>query len=106
MMAATLPPALTLGPFGRAAGTVALPGSKSISNRTLLLAALASGTTALEHVLDADDTMRMLDALSALGVPIERAGAAGRITVHGVDTAFPCARRSCSSAMRARRSGR
>jgi 3-phosphoshikimate 1-carboxyvinyltransferase len=77
------PPALTLGPFARAAGRVALPGSKSISNRTLLLAALAEGTTTLEHVLDADDTARMHDALSALGVAIERGDAPGRCIVHG-----------------------
>ena len=49
-----------------------LPGSKSISNRTLLLAALASGTTRLFGLLDADDTAHMLDALRTLGVLVER----------------------------------
>jgi 3-phosphoshikimate 1-carboxyvinyltransferase len=52
----------------RAAGTVRLPGSKSISNRVLLLAALASGETELHGLLDADDTRVMREALSALGV--------------------------------------
>ena len=51
-------------------GTVKLPGSKSISNRILLLAALAGGDTRIHDVLDADDTRRMLDALRLLGVEI------------------------------------
>jgi 3-phosphoshikimate 1-carboxyvinyltransferase len=80
-------PALTLAPIARVEGTVALPGSKSISNRTLLLAALARGTTRLVSVLDADDTARMFDALRALGVRIERGGAES--IVHGVAGAFP-----------------
>jgi 3-phosphoshikimate 1-carboxyvinyltransferase len=79
---------LTLGPFARAVGTLPLPGSKSISNRTLLLAALATGTTTLERVLDADDTARMIDALTTLGIAVER-GAGGRIIVHGADHRFP-----------------
>ena len=60
--------ALELGPLGRAAGTVRLPGSKSISNRVLLLAALAQGETEIGGLLDADDTRVMRDALSALGI--------------------------------------
>jgi 3-phosphoshikimate 1-carboxyvinyltransferase len=52
----------------RAAGTVQLPGSKSISNRVLLLAALAAGETELHGLLDADDTRVMREALSRLGV--------------------------------------
>ena len=82
-MPGAFPPALTLGPFARAAGRIVLPGSKSISNRTLLLAALADGATTLEHVLDADDTARMYDALTALGVAIKRGDAPGRCVVHG-----------------------
>ncbi len=64
--------ALLLPPVAHAEGTVALPGSKSISNRTLLLAALARGTTTLVDVLAADDTDRMLEALKVLGVTVER----------------------------------
>ncbi len=52
----------------RAAGTVRLPGSKSISNRVLLLASLASGSTEVSGLLDADDTRVMLAALRTLGV--------------------------------------
>ncbi|QRF59485.1 bifunctional 3-phosphoshikimate 1-carboxyvinyltransferase/cytidylate kinase [Variovorax paradoxus] len=63
-----------------ASGTVQLPGSKSISNRVLLLAALASGTTTLHDVLDSDDTRVMLNALRALGCGVEPAGTLVRIT--------------------------
>ena len=61
--------ALGLGPFVRAQGTVRLPGSKSISNRVLLLAALAAGETEVAGLLDADDTRVMREALVALGHP-------------------------------------
>ncbi|WP_062468661.1 bifunctional 3-phosphoshikimate 1-carboxyvinyltransferase/cytidylate kinase [Variovorax boronicumulans] len=71
---------LDLPPLAGAAGTVRLPGSKSISNRVLLLAALASGTTTIHDLLDSDDTRVMLDALRALGCGIEPAGASLRIT--------------------------
>jgi 3-phosphoshikimate 1-carboxyvinyltransferase len=63
-----------------ASGTVRLPGSKSISNRVLLLAALASGTTTVHDLLDSDDTRVMLDALRALGCGIDAAGSTLRIT--------------------------
>jgi len=61
---------LRLAPIGRVAGTVALPGSKSISNRVLLLAALSAGVTRLKGLLDADDTRVMLDALQQLDISI------------------------------------
>ena len=51
-----------------AGGCVRLPGSKSISNRALLLAALAEGVTEIRGLLVSDDTARMLDALRTLGV--------------------------------------
>ena len=59
---------LELKPARGAAGTVRLPGSKSISNRVLLLAALAAGETEIGGLLDADDTRVMRAALSTLGV--------------------------------------
>ena len=59
---------LELKPARRAAGTVRLPGSKSISNRVLLLAALARGETEVLGLLDADDTRVMREALAKLGV--------------------------------------
>jgi len=78
--------ALELAPVSGVEGIVALPGSKSISNRTLLLAALAEGDTELVGLLDADDVDRMLDALGALGVSIGRSGP--RCVVRGTGGAF------------------
>jgi 3-phosphoshikimate 1-carboxyvinyltransferase len=71
---------LDIPPLAAASGTVRLPGSKSISNRVLLLAALASGTTTIHDLLDSDDTRVMLDALRALGCGIDAAGNTLRIT--------------------------
>ena len=62
---------LDLPPLLSAQGTVRLPGSKSISNRVLLLAALPEGATEVRDLLHSDDTARMLDALNTLGVKIE-----------------------------------
>lgn len=59
---------LTLNPIARVEGTVHLPGSKSISNRVLLLAALAKGQTRITNLLDSDDIRHMLTALKQLGV--------------------------------------
>lgn len=61
---------IDLPAISTARGTVRLPGSKSISNRILLLAALADGSTEISNLLVSDDTERMLDALKALGVSI------------------------------------
>jgi len=62
---------IALGPIRRASGTVRLPGSKSISNRVLLLAALSAGVTHVKGLLDADDTRVMLDALQKLNIAID-----------------------------------
>jgi 3-phosphoshikimate 1-carboxyvinyltransferase len=77
---------LELPPIASMEGTVSLPGSKSISNRTLLLSALARGTTRLTGLLDADDTARMIEALRTLGVRIDRTDTC---IVHGAAGAFP-----------------
>lgn len=61
---------LTLQPVNAVAGEVTLPGSKSLSNRILLLAAVARGQTLVENVLKSDDTDRMIDALRLLGVSL------------------------------------
>jgi 3-phosphoshikimate 1-carboxyvinyltransferase len=65
---------IDLPPLMSAHGTVRLPGSKSISNRVLLLAALADGVTEVRDLLKSDDTDRMLDALRTLGVKVESLG--------------------------------
>ena len=59
---------LTLQPINKVSGQVNLPGSKSVSNRALLLAALAKGKTRLTNLLDSDDIRHMLNALTQLGV--------------------------------------
>jgi 3-phosphoshikimate 1-carboxyvinyltransferase len=71
---------LDIPPLDGAAGSVLLPGSKSISNRVLLLAALCEGTTAIEDLLDSDDTRVMLDALRALGCSVQHHGRALAVT--------------------------
>jgi 3-phosphoshikimate 1-carboxyvinyltransferase len=68
----------------RAAGRMRLPGSKSISNRALLLAALAQGDTTLHGVLDSDDTRVMRGALEALGVTIDILDGPQNLRVHGI----------------------
>jgi 3-phosphoshikimate 1-carboxyvinyltransferase len=83
------PAFIDLAPAAFARGTVALPGSKSISNRTLLLAALADGATRVRGLLDADDVDRMQDALAALGVRVERLGAGRDFSVRGHGGEFP-----------------
>lgn len=78
---------LTLTPAGRASGQINLPGSKSISNRVLLLSALCHGTTRIDGVLHSDDTSVMLQALKTLGVTIEHVGeSAVQITSPGLFT--------------------
>ena len=81
------PAVLTVDPIHRAAGTVRMPGSKSISNRALLLSALAEGSTLLVDLLDADDTRVMRDALSTLGVRL--ATVEGGLQVEGCGGSFP-----------------
>ncbi len=74
---------LDLPPVRHARGNVALPGSKSISNRVLLLAALSLGSTRIDGLLESDDTTVMLNALQQLGVQVTR-HAADSVTVQGV----------------------
>jgi 3-phosphoshikimate 1-carboxyvinyltransferase len=71
---------LDLPALASATGTVILPGSKSISNRVLLLAALSRGRTLIHDLLDSDDTRVMLDALRAIGCTVEPVGASLAIT--------------------------
>jgi 3-phosphoshikimate 1-carboxyvinyltransferase len=79
---------LDLAPIRKVRGTVRLPGSKSISNRILLLAALAGGETIVRDVLEADDTQLMLDALRKLGVDWKKDGGAA-LRVRGAGGIFP-----------------
>lgn len=79
---------LTLQPVKRIAGEVNVPGSKSLSNRALLLAALAEGQTTLTNLLDSDDIRHMLSALQALGVTYELSDNNTTCTVQGLGQAF------------------
>jgi 3-phosphoshikimate 1-carboxyvinyltransferase len=78
---------LDLVPIRRVRGTVKLPGSKSISNRILLLAALAQGETRIYDLLESDDTRYMLEALRKLGIEVSED--VGSIRVRGAAGAFP-----------------
>ncbi len=71
---------LDLPPLSTAEGEVALPGSKSISNRVLLLSALCQGTTTVHDLLDSDDTRVMLAALRQLGCAVAQQGSTVTIT--------------------------
>ncbi|MEM8767422.1 MAG: 3-phosphoshikimate 1-carboxyvinyltransferase, partial [Pseudomonadota bacterium] len=71
---------LTLTPTPALAGEVIIPGSKSISNRALLLAAEAEGTTRIQNLLDSDDIRFMLEALKQLGVQLQAADGEWLIT--------------------------
>ena len=70
-------------------GHVQLPGSKSLSNRVLLLSALANGTTEVHNLLDSDDTRYMIAALQTLGVSLELSKDHTGCRVHGVGGPFP-----------------
>jgi 3-phosphoshikimate 1-carboxyvinyltransferase len=87
------PQHIDLEPVMHVEGAVRLPGSKSISNRTLLLAALAEGATTIHDLLASDDTLVMLGALRSLGIQWEQLderthvvhGAGGALPVHEAD---------------------
>ncbi len=83
---------LDLAQSHQAQGEIVLPGSKSISNRVLLLAALAQGSCLITGLLDSDDTRVMLDGLQTLGVKIDRV-AEDSVRIHGIaasaQTGFP-----------------
>lgn len=81
---------LTLEPFAAPArGTVAVPGSKSINNRALLLAALASGRSVLTGALDSDDTRIFASCLSALGFAVVHDRDSSTFTVTGCGGVLP-----------------
>jgi 3-phosphoshikimate 1-carboxyvinyltransferase len=77
---------LVLEPVRELSGTLRLPGSKSISNRALLLGSLASGRTRLHNLLRSDDTARMLAALRRLGVHLDETN--GTVSVTGLAGGF------------------
>jgi cytidylate kinase/3-phosphoshikimate 1-carboxyvinyltransferase len=80
---------LDLPPLTTAGGTVQLPGSKSISNRVLLLAALSAGTTTIYDLLDSDDTRVMLAALRDIGCTVEPAEQPHSVRITGLGARAP-----------------
>jgi 3-phosphoshikimate 1-carboxyvinyltransferase len=83
-MAPVLPDQLAVQPIARFRGTLDLPGSKSLSNRILLLSALAEGETEVRRVLESEDTEVMLAALRALGVEMRgEPGPRGSLWIRG-----------------------
>lgn len=83
---------LDLPHLTHASGTVVLPGSKSISNRVLLLAALCSGTTTVHDLLDSDDTQVMLEALQQLGCKLTQTATTVEVVGLGGLTHLPSAK--------------
>ncbi len=80
---------LTLQPIESVNGEIYLPGSKSVSNRALLLSALASGSTTITNLLDSDDTARMVQALADLGTTLHLSGDKQTCEVTGHGGGFP-----------------
>lgn len=74
---------LTLNPIGKIEGEIFLPGSKSLSNRALLIAALAKGTTKITNLLASDDIEHMLNALSSLGIEYQLSDCGTECSVAG-----------------------
>ncbi|KAJ0259191.1 3-phosphoshikimate 1-carboxyvinyltransferase [Hirschfeldia incana] len=80
---------IVLQPIREISGLIKLPGSKSLSNRILLLAALSEGTTVVDNLLNSDDINYMLDALKKLGLNVERDSVNNRAVVEGCGGIFP-----------------
>ena len=85
----SLPDKLTLSPIQKIFGSVVLPGSKSLSNRILLLSMLAEGKTEIQNLLDSDDVRRMVEGLETLGIQLEENRAENLITVSGTSGIIP-----------------
>ncbi|KAK5775995.1 3-phosphoshikimate 1-carboxyvinyltransferase, chloroplastic [Gossypium arboreum] len=80
---------IVLQPINEISGTVKLPGSKSLSNRILLLAALSEGTTVVENLLNSDDVHHMLVALGKLGLYVKHDSEKKQAIVEGCGGQFP-----------------
>lgn len=82
-------PEIVLQPIEEISGTITLPGSKSLSNRILLLAALSEGTTVVDNLLNSEDVHYMLGALRTLGLQVEEQSENKRVIVQGCGGQFP-----------------
>lgn len=84
---------LVLQPVKQIDGKVKLPGSKSLSNRILLLTALSEGTTVVDNLLDSEDVRYMVEALRTLGLEVSEDRASNQVTVVGCGGHFPCGKK-------------
>ena len=80
---------ITLSPIDKISGIVNLPGSKSLSNRILLISMLAEGQTKIHNLLDSDDTRRMVDAFKNIGINFEEKRSENSILVYGTGGEIP-----------------
>jgi 3-phosphoshikimate 1-carboxyvinyltransferase len=80
---------LSLTPCGPVRGSIRPPGSKSITNRALVCAALAEGASTLSGALDSEDTQVMIDSLRRLGIPVERKNDGNQLAVSGCGGKIP-----------------
>jgi 3-phosphoshikimate 1-carboxyvinyltransferase len=78
-----MPDIVEIQPCGPVSGSIRPPGSKSLTNRALVCAALASGTSQLTGALDSEDTQVMIESLGRLGIAIELDASKTQLTVHG-----------------------
>lgn len=85
----SMAPEIVLQPIKEISGTITLPGSKSLSNRILLLAALSEGTTVVDNLLNSEDVHYMLGALRTLGLQVEEQSENKRVIVQGCGGQFP-----------------
>lgn len=84
-----MPDQITIVPTGRIHGSIRPPGSKSITNRALVCAALASGSSTLTGALASEDTHVMIDSLGRLGIPVAKGGAESTLVVSGCGGTIP-----------------
>jgi 3-phosphoshikimate 1-carboxyvinyltransferase len=84
-----MPDSLSLTPCGPVRGSLRPPGSKSITNRALVCAALAEGASTLSGALDSEDTQVMMDSLRRLGIPVERQDDGSKLIVSGCGGKIP-----------------
>jgi len=84
-----VPDSLSLTPCGPVRGSIRTPGSKSITNRALVCAALADGASTLSGALDSEDTQVMLDSLHRLGIQVERQGDGSTLVIKGCEGKIP-----------------
>jgi 3-phosphoshikimate 1-carboxyvinyltransferase len=80
---------IAITPCGPIHGTIRPPGSKSITNRALVCAALAEGESTLTGALDSDDTRVMIESLRRLGIAVESSDAGTRLEVVGCGGKIP-----------------